>query len=70
MRIKKGQLLRVSHRRRGEYIAKAKKDFNTIKSIMYPLELAQKKPVHGMSSIWEEGDDISAGPEFCSVTPI
>lgn len=70
MEIKKGQLLEVSHQRKGAFKGIAMQDFDTEKDEFYPVAVAQKKMVKGMVNAWEEGQRVPCRNCLCSITKI
>lgn len=66
MIIRKGTLLEVNHSRSGKWIGRAMRKFDT-KEEWYPIELAQKTPVEGMSNTWYEGDEMPCRKSLCTV---
>lgn len=67
MKIKKGTLLNVQHCRSGNWIGIAIRDFDTEKVEFYPIALAQEKPVEGMNSQWEEGEEMPCRKSLCKI---
>ncbi len=57
MKIKKGQKLKIKHRRIGTFYAIAKEDFDTKREQSYPV-VAAESPVEGIVNVWISGDEI------------
>lgn len=57
MLIKKGQLLDVQHKRKGNFQGIAEKDFDTETTEFYPIVVAEGC-VGGMNKDWEKGERI------------
>lgn len=72
MKIKKGTLLKVNHSRKGTFEGIAIKDFDTTKEEFYPIALAQKNPIKGISinMEWIEGEEIPCRNSLCKLTVI
>ena len=68
MKINKGTLLQVNHRRSGKWKGRATKDFDTETDEWYPISL-EDEVVHGMSTTWERGDEMPCRNGLCEVTP-
>ena len=66
MKINKRQLLGVDHARKGYFIARAIKDFDTDESEFYPLVLVTMI-VEGIISYWREGEKILCRGSFCKL---
>ena len=56
MKIKKGTLFLVRDPRKGKYIGKALRDFDTETEEFYPVTPVET--VFGMVNTWEPGDEI------------
>ena len=67
MIIKKGTLLEVSHNRKGNFIGIADEDFDTEKTEFYPISLAQKRMVEGISNDWKKGETIPCRASLCKI---
>jgi len=67
MKIKKGTILIVKHSRKGEFFGRALKDFDTEADEFYPIAVAQVKPVIGINTGWENGEEIPCRKGLCSV---
>ncbi len=69
MLVKKGQLLEVTHNRKGKFIAVAQEDFNSSKVNFFPLALAINQEVvgSGKGTVWEVGDGIPCRASLCSI---
>jgi len=72
MKIAKGTLLNVVHRRKGKFIGIAERDFDITQEEFYPIALAQEAPVKGFSGRpkWFPGDSISCRNSLCFIEPI
>lgn len=70
MKIKKGQLLKVHDCRKGNFIAIASADFDTITDDWYPVQLAQDAPVLGLQGRpkWFKGQEIPCRQGLSEVT--
>ena len=66
MEIKKGQIVEVEHSRKGYFVAKASSDFDTDVAGFYPLILVTRL-VQGMSTSWEEGEEIPCRNSLCKL---
>lgn len=66
MKIKKGQLLFVRHRRLGNWKARADEDFDTEEDEWYPVSLVEEY-VLGLSTEWYKGDHMPAKRGLCRV---
>lgn len=55
--IKAGTKLRITHSRKGTFECVATRDFDPKAEAFFPLRLISKK-VSGMTTEWEEGDEI------------
>ena len=69
MTVRKGQLLEVTHCRKGKFLAVAEKTFNTKKEEFYPLKVAKKK-VSGLNIDWYAGESIPCRGDFCKIAII
>ena len=61
MIIKKGQLLKIGHRRKGTFIAVALRDFEIGEETWFPVALAEgrvKGISTGLGTDWVAGDEI------------
>ena len=60
MKVLKGQMLKVHDSRKGDYIAVASADFDTVADDWYPVHLAQDQPLNGMQGRpkWFKGEDV------------
>ena len=70
MKIKKGQLLAVSHRRKGNFTGIAKRDFDTDDEEFFPIALAQEEVVVGISNDWIEGETVPCRNTLCTISKI
>lgn len=61
--IKAGTKLRITHSRKGTFECVATKDFNPKTEAFFPVRLISKA-VEGMSTSWQEGDEIPCRNEF------
>ena len=66
MKVKKDQLLLVSHQRKGNFKGIAMRDFDTEKETFYPIAVAEKTVV-GMSNFWTSGDEIPCRNSLCEI---
>lgn len=76
MKIKKGDLLEIIHTRKGNFMAFAKRDFDTEKEEFFPVILAKGSPAKiGIGTAgalglglpkyeWEKGDEIPCRASF------
>ena len=55
--------MRIKHSRKGTFECVATKDFNPKTEVFFPVRLISKA-VEGMSTSWEEGDEIPCRNEF------
>lgn len=55
--IKAGTKLRITHSRKGTFDCIATRDFDPKAEAFFPVKLITKK-VSGMSTTWEEGEEI------------
>lgn len=71
MNIKKGQLLKVYHQRKGLFAGFAERDFDTNSETFFPIALAQKQSVNGYSTIakWAPGESIPCRNSLCTIEP-
>jgi len=65
MNIKKDTILKIKHSRKGTFIGKAIKDFNT-NDEWYPI-VVEDEEVKGINTIWEKGEDIPCRNSLCSI---
>jgi len=66
MKIKKGQMLLVTHSRKGTFKGIAQEDFDTKKEECYPVCVVESY-VQGISMGWVEGEEIPCRASLCSV---
>lgn len=68
MKVKKGDKLTVTDKRKGTYDAVALEAFDTEKDEWYPVKLDQES-VDGLSSAgkWVKGDEIPARKGLCTI---
>ena len=57
MKIKKEQLLKISHKRKGVFVAVALRDFSSEEETWFPVALAEGY-VKGMTTGWVAGEEI------------
>lgn len=55
--IKAGTKLRITHSRKGTFECVAMRDFNPKTEAFFPVRLISKS-VEGMSTSWQEGEEI------------
>ena len=67
MIIKKGTVVEVSHSRSGNWRGIATKTFDTVKDEWYSLALYQEDDVHGLSTSWEQGEEMPARRGLCTI---
>lgn len=67
MEIKKGQLVFVKHERKGNFYAKAIKDFNTEEEEFYPIVSAEQRNIGGLNTEWVTGEKIPCRNSLCSI---
>ena len=65
MKVKKDTILKINHNRKGVFLAKAIKDFDTEEEF-YPVVLISKK-VDGLGTIWEKGEEIPCRSSLCKI---
>jgi len=58
MQILKNTTVKIIHKRKGEFIAKAIDNFDTDTTEWYPVALAQDVPLIGMIDGWDKDDVI------------
>lgn len=70
MKIKKDQIVNVRHSRKGTFLGKALRAFDTEKEEWYPIAVGQKEPIQGASTGWEwvEGERIPCRAKFCELS--
>ncbi len=66
MKIKKGQKIRVTHSRKGNFDAIAKSDFDTEKDERYDVVVDEDRVV-GIGTFWNRGEDISCRRRLCKI---
>lgn len=66
MKIKKGTILEIEHRRKGTFTAMAKEDFD-IEDEWYLVTVCQAKEIDGMNTTWELGEDIPCRASLCKI---
>jgi hypothetical protein len=69
MEIKKGTLLQIKHKRKGNFLAYAKNDFDTESNEFYPVVLAGEK-IEGKANGWEGGEEISCRGSLCEISVV
>lgn len=69
MKITKGQLLTISHRRKGEFTAVATEDFDSDKVTFFPVAVALVS-VEGKNTDWEPGENIPCRAKFASILKV
>jgi len=69
MKIKEGTLLNVNHIRSGKWVGIATRDFDTDNEPLYPIALAQLKPVDGLitKARWVKGDNMPCRKTLCII---
>ena len=68
MEIKKNQLVKVKHQRKGEFTAIASEDFDTEERTFYPLSLIKGNPIKiSPGDPYEAGDSIPCRNSFCEL---
>lgn len=65
MKIKKGEILKITHNRKGTFLAKADRDFDTEKEEFYPVIVLDE--VKGLASIWKKGEYVACRSNHCSI---
>jgi len=72
MKIKKDQLVKVNHVRKGRFNAIADNDFDTDTTTWYPLSVAQEDPINGFSTVakWRKGESIPCRNSLCEISII
>ena len=68
MKIKKGNILKVDHHRKGTFMAKATEDFDTDKKEFYPIVTLEV--VYGAANNWVMGEKIPCRASLCSVSKV
>ena len=68
MDIKKGTKLNIKHTRKGKFIGRAYKDFNTDDK-WYPVVVCSDI-VEGVSEDWEQGEKMLCKANFCEIEVI
>ena len=63
MKIKKGQLLRIEHIRKGTFVAEALRDFDSEEALWFPVAPAEES-VGGMGEPWALGEEIPCRASF------
>ena len=58
MKIKKGQVLKVLHQRKGNMIVMASADFDTDDMDYWPVVLAEKQVLRSRIGTWYQGDIV------------
>lgn len=66
MKVKKDQLLLVSHQRKGSFKGIAMRDFDTEEETFYPISVAEKTVV-GLSNFWSCGESIPCRNSLCEI---
>ncbi len=68
MIILKGYHLHIKHSRKGEFDAIALRDFDTETTEFYPLALAKRNYVVGLSNFtyWQQGEEIPCRRSLCT----
>lgn len=64
MKIKKGDILKIYHCRKGIFYGEAIRDFDTKNEEFYPVKV-KNKTVVGLTEIWEDGDNIPCRNVLC-----
>lgn len=67
MKINKGSLVQVHHRRKGMFKAIALETFDTKNTEFYPLAVAEGT-VEGKSDVWVAGEAIPCKKTFCIIS--
>lgn len=68
MKVKKGDLLEISHSRKGTFRVVALEDFDTEDEDFYPVAAAQR--VQGMAEDWVAGEEIPVSHRLVSSVKI
>lgn len=66
MKILKGTIIKVHHRRKGIFKGKAIKDFETNDIEFYPIELLDEK-LEGLNNTYYKGEVIECRNIFCKL---
>jgi len=67
MQVKKGEVLIIDHRRKGQDIrVVALEDFDTATTAWYPVALADRVQVEGLGESWIAGDRLPCRASFVS----
>lgn len=69
MKFKKGDKVLVKHSRSGTWNGIVSEDFDTEKDEWYSIKLAEKR-VEGVSTYWEEGEEMPSRRGLCQVFPL
>ena len=69
MKIKKGQLLTISHSRKGKFTAVATKDFDSDEVDFFPVAVALES-VGGINTVWEPGGEIPCRARFARILKV
>ena len=67
MIVNKGQLIKVTHVRKGVFEAVAAKDFDTEKEEWYPVVVVFGETIEGLSRAWEYGTRIPCRRSLCKI---
>ena len=70
MLVKQGQLIKVTHTRKGTFEVVAAKDFDTEKEEWYPVAIAYGETIEGLSRAWEYGTRIPCRRSLCKIEVI
>lgn len=69
MKIKKGQLLEISHRRKGTFTAVAAEDFDSDEVAWFPIAVALTD-VKGTNTVWRPGENIPCRAKFAYILKV
>ena len=69
MKIKRGQILQISHSRKGIFNAIADKDFDSIMEEFYPVSLVSNE-VNGLSTSWVKSESIPCKAKLCKILEV
>ena len=68
MKVKKGTILIINHKRKGTFKGIARDDFDTEVDEFYPIVAGDF--VCGMASDWEEGEEIPCRNSLCNIEEV
>lgn len=67
MKVKKGQVVYVRHRRKGSFHARAVKDFDTNTDEVFTVTpLSRVRSATG--AVWEPGEELSIARSLCQIS--